>query len=99
MGFTLMQESSSMEIEMHDGRSQDIKIIPEGDAYIKMLTQIVLLDSNRFEEGAKFSTTLVEDVHSQNLRTLDEIGAKILFYFSRFHELLGDLTSIRPYLL
>jgi 26S proteasome regulatory subunit N3 len=74
------------------------KIIPEGDAYIKMLVQLVLLDSNRLEEGAQFSTSLVENIHSQNRRTLDQIGAKIFFYFSRFYELLGNLASIRPYI-
>ena len=73
------------------------KIIPEGDAYIKMLTQLVLLDSGRLEEAAEFSTSLVEEIHSQNRRTLDQIGAKIFFYYSRAYELLGDLSSIRPY--
>jgi 26S proteasome regulatory subunit N3 len=73
------------------------KIIPEGDAYIKMLTQLVLLDSGRLEEAAEFSTSLVEEIHAQNRRTLDQIGAKIFFYYSRAYELLGDLSSIRPY--
>jgi hypothetical protein len=73
------------------------KMIPEGDAYIKMLTQLVLLDSGRLEEAAEFSTSLVEEIHSQNRRTLDQIGAKIFFYYSRAYELLGDLSSIRPY--
>jgi 26S proteasome regulatory subunit N3 len=78
-------------------KSKDIrKIIPEGDAYIKMLTQLVLLDSNRLEEGARFSTALVESIHFQNRRTLDQIGAKTFFYYSRFYELLGDLASVRP---
>jgi 26S proteasome regulatory subunit N3 len=87
-----------MEVDVPAVKSKDPKIIPEGDAYIKMLTQLVLLDSNRLEEGAKFSSALVEDIHSQNRRTLDQIGAKISFYYSRFYELLGDLASIRPYL-
>lgn len=77
-----------------DGR----KMIPEGDAYIKMLTQLVLLDSGRLDEAAEFSTSLVEEIHSQNRRTLDQIGAKIFFYYSRAFELLGNLNSIRPYL-
>jgi len=88
-----------MEVDVFPtGKSKDTrKMIPEGDAYIKMLTQLVLLDSNRLEEGARFSTALVEDIHSQNRRTLDQIGAKTFFYYSRFYELLNDLASIRSY--
>jgi 26S proteasome regulatory subunit N3 len=87
-----------MEVDVPSGKSKETrKIIPEGDAYIQMLTQLVLLDSNRLQEGALFSTSLVENIHSQNRRTLDQIGAKILFYYSRFYELLDDLASIRPY--
>lgn len=81
-----------------DKAKESRKMIPEGDAYIKMLTQLVLLDSGRLDEAAKFSTSLVEDIHSQNRRTLDQIGAKIFFYYSRAYELLGDLSSIRPYI-
>ena len=85
-----------MDIDAPAGKSKETrKIIPEGDAYIQMLVQLVLLDSNRLEEGAHFSTSLVNDVHAQNRRTLDQIGAKIFFYYSRFYELLGQLSSIR----
>jgi len=89
-----------MEVDTHaaqKGGKETRKIIPEGDAYIKMLTQLILLDSNRLEDGARFSTTLVEQIHSQNRRTLDQVAAKILFYYSRFYELLGNLADARPY--
>jgi len=86
-----------MEVDAPTGKTKETrKMIPEGDAYIKLLTQLVLLDSNRLQEGAQFSTSVVQEIHSQNRRTLDQIGAKILFYYSRFHELLDDLASIRP---
>jgi 26S proteasome regulatory subunit N3 len=82
------------------GKSKETrKMLPEGDAYIKMLTQLVLLDSNRLVEGTQFSSSLVQEIHSQNRRTLDQLGAKILFYYSRFYELFGDLASIRSYFL
>jgi 26S proteasome regulatory subunit N3 len=72
------------------------KMIPEGDAYIKMLIQLIYLDANRLEEGAKFSDALVQQIHSLNRRTLDQVGAKILFYYSRFYELQGNLAATRP---
>lgn len=87
-----------MEVDAPSGKSKEVrKMIPEGDAYIKMLTQLVLLDSKRLEEGAEFSTSLVESIHNQNRRTLDQIGAKVFFYYSRFYELQGNLAAIRPY--
>jgi 26S proteasome regulatory subunit N3 len=96
----MLQESSSMEVDTPaapKSGKETRKIIPEGDAYIRMLVQLVLLDSNRLEEGALFSTALVEQIHSQNRRTLDQVGAKTLFYYSRFYELLGNLAATRPY--
>ena len=87
-----------MEVDAPVTRSKETrKMIPEGDAYIKLLTQLVLLDSNRLEEGAQFSSAVVQDIHAQNRRSLDQIGAKTFFYYSRFYELLNDLASIRPY--
>jgi 26S proteasome regulatory subunit N3 len=89
-----------MEVDATTAKSKEPRrMIPEGDAYIKMLTQLVLLDSNRLLEGAEFSTSLVESIHSQNRRTLDQIGAKTYFYYSRFYELLNNLSSVRPYCL
>ena len=89
-----------MELDTPAAKSKETrKMTPEGDAYIKMLTQLVLLDSNRLKEGAEFSTQLVQDIHNQNRRTLDQIGAKTFFYYSRFYELLDDLSAIRPYSL
>jgi 26S proteasome regulatory subunit N3 len=86
-----------MEVDAPAGKTKETrKMIPEGDAYIKLLTQIVLLDSNRLEEGAHFSTAVVEHIHAQNRRSLDQIGAKTFFYYSRFYELLTDLASVRP---
>jgi 26S proteasome regulatory subunit N3 len=86
-----------MELDAPAGKSKETRrMIPEGDAYIKLLTQVVLLDSNRLQDGAHFSASVVEDIHAQNRRSLDQIGAKILFYYARFYELLDDLASIRP---
>ena len=89
-----------MEVDPPTLKSKEVrKILPEADAYIKMLTQLILLDSNRLEEGAEFSSALVVNIHNQNRRTLDQIGAKILFYYSRFYELLGKLDTIRAFML
>lgn len=76
-------------------------ILPEIDVYISFLVQIYLLDKKAHEAGAKLSIELVKKIHAHNRRTLDSLAAKAYFYYSRFHELLGQsaLLEIRPQLL
>lgn len=76
-------------------------VLPEVDVYLHLLVQIYLLDQKKFEEGAKFSTALVQKVHSLNRRTLDSLASKVYFYYARFYELLPPpaVSSIRPQLL
>lgn len=76
-------------------------LLPEIDVYLHLLVQIYLLDQKSYETGAKFSTELVQIIHSLNRRTLDSLAAKIYFYYSRLHELLPPpaVTDIRPQLL
>ncbi|RPB11208.1 hypothetical protein P167DRAFT_524696 [Morchella conica CCBAS932] len=92
-------EVESTEVTSKEGASGNV--LPEVDIYIHLLAQIYLLDQKSLEEGAKFSTELVETIHLLNRRTLDSLAAKVYFYYARFHELLPSptITSIRPQLL
>lgn len=60
--------------------------LPEIDVYIAILIQVYLYDQKEYEEGAEFSTQLVDKVRELNRRTLDSLAAKAYFYFSLFHE-------------
>ncbi|KAJ9067935.1 26S proteasome non-ATPase regulatory subunit [Entomophthora muscae] len=51
------------------------------------------------EKGIQLSTELVRFIHALNRRTADKLAARIYFYYARFHELKGDLASIRANLL
>ncbi|KAI5793747.1 proteasome regulatory subunit C-terminal-domain-containing protein [Peziza echinospora] len=77
-----------------------LPVLPEIDVYLGFLIQVYLLDKKSIELGAKFSTELVKKTHGLNRRTLDSLAAKVYFYYSRFHELLGNaaLLEIRPQL-
>ncbi|KAF2007796.1 hypothetical protein P154DRAFT_479040 [Amniculicola lignicola CBS 123094] len=60
--------------------------LPEVDVYIAILVQVYLYDAKDFEEGAEFSSQLVDKIRELNRRTLDSLAAKAYFYFSLFHE-------------
>ncbi|KAI5857995.1 proteasome regulatory subunit C-terminal-domain-containing protein [Tricharina praecox] len=76
-------------------------VLHEIDVYLHLLTQIYLLDQKKYQEGAAFSSELVEKVHRLNRRTLDSLASKVYFYYARFHELLPPpaVVAIRAQLL
>ncbi|MCJ1314456.1 26S proteasome non-ATPase regulatory subunit [Agyrium rufum] len=81
--------------------------LPEIDTYLAILVQIIFYDAKEFEEGAKFSTELIDRLRVLNRRTLDPLAARVFFYHSLFFEQLAPLppsplaplVSIRPTLL
>lgn len=90
--------------EKEGGEDQQL---PEIWAYLGILVQVHLYDTQQYQDGADFSTNFVEKIRSWNRRTLDPIGAKAYFYYSLFHEQLAPLPpskqspiiDLRPKLL
>ncbi|CAI6334630.1 unnamed protein product [Periconia digitata] len=72
--------------EIQQNKSNTKEPIPEIDVYIAILIQVYLYDQKDHEEGAEFSTQLVDKIRELNRRTLDSLAAKAYFYFSLFHE-------------
>ena len=112
--FETATQGSEMEIDSQTKDKNAIKgastpkdILPEVDTYMSILVQVYLHDKNAFDQGAKFSSSLVERLRSLNRRTLDSLSAKVYFYYSLFYEQLSPLppssmspvVSIRPNLL
>ena len=58
--------------------------LPEVDTYLSILVQIYLYDKKDIRYGAKFSSSLVEQLQTQNRRTLDSLSARVYFYYSLF---------------
>lgn len=75
------------------GKSSTItkEVIPEVDVYLSILVQIYLYDTKAIEFGAKFSSSLVEQLRNLNRRTLDALSARVYFYYSLFFEQLAPL--------
>jgi 26S proteasome regulatory subunit N3 len=67
------------------------EILPEVDTYLSILVQIHLYDKKDIQYGAKFSSSLVEQLRTQNRRTLDSLSARVYFYYSLFFEQLVPL--------
>ncbi|KAI3325451.1 putative proteasome regulatory particle subunit [Xylariaceae sp. AK1471] len=108
-----LQSSVEMEIDSdpkaskNGGKKENKDIIPEIDIFLSILIQVYLFDSKQFQEGAEFSQSLADRIHSLNRRTLDSLSAKAYFYYSLFCEQLAPLppsprspiVAIRPTLL
>ncbi|KAF9580855.1 26S proteasome non-ATPase regulatory subunit [Lunasporangiospora selenospora] len=72
---------------------------PEVDVYLHLLVMIYLLDQGQLEKGIALSSATVKTVQELNRRSLDQLAAKVYFYYARFYELSGRLAEIRPVLL
>ncbi|KAI0449411.1 putative proteasome regulatory particle subunit [Xylaria acuta] len=107
------QSSADMEIDSdskgskNSSKKENKDIIPEIDIFLGILIQVYLFDSKQFQQGAEFSKSLADRIHSLNRRTLDSLSAKAYFYYSLFCEQLAPLppsprspiVAIRPTLL
>ncbi|KAI1323359.1 putative proteasome regulatory particle subunit [Xylariaceae sp. FL0255] len=109
------QPSAEMEIDgesktpppKNGSKKENKDVNPEIDVFLGILIQVYLFDSKKFQQGAEFSKSLAERIHSLNRRTLDSLSAKAYFYFSLFCEQLAPLppsprspvVAIRPTLL
>ncbi|KAJ3192540.1 26S proteasome non-ATPase regulatory subunit [Irineochytrium annulatum] len=98
----VIESTDSMEVDA-EPTTTDAKtataVIPEVEVYFGYLVLIHLHDKKEVKKGAKLSTELVEKVRSVNRRALDQIAAKIYFYYERFYEVTGKLADVRPILL
>ncbi|KAF9349475.1 26S proteasome non-ATPase regulatory subunit [Mortierella sp. AD094] len=72
---------------------------PEVDVYLHLLVMIYLLDKGQLEKGIELSNIAIKIVQELNRRSLDQLAAKVYFYYARFYELTGRLAEIRPTLL
>ncbi|GAB5586969.1 26S proteasome non-ATPase regulatory subunit [Umbelopsis nana] len=82
-----------------DDAKKEITRLPEIEIYLNLLVMIYLLDNSKFEQGTELAKATVEQVEELNRRTLDQLTAKVYFYYVRFHELTDRLAEIRPILL
>ncbi|KAJ3413077.1 26S proteasome non-ATPase regulatory subunit [Chytridiales sp. JEL 0842] len=91
-----------MDVEMTDATAEkDVKstILPEVDFYFGYLVVLYLHDTAQFEKGLGLTTKLVQQIQALNRRTMDQLAAKIYFYYERFFEAANRLAEIRPTLL
>lgn len=94
----LAQEKAQKELE----RKQlvNAKKTPEVKVYVHLLTLMFLVDKNgKDEEAVKCATDLVNAMPNFNRRTMDQLSARVYFFYSLTHERVGRLSSIRNNLL
>lgn len=65
--------------------------LPEVGIYLSILCQIHLYDKKAYEDGAKFSGSLVDRLRTINRRTIDPLAARVYFYYAMFYEQIAPL--------
>jgi len=80
------------------GKASSTPLFPEVDFYISLLVLISLIDNKKGEDAVKCATKIFNKLETQNRRTLDQISAKCYFYYSRAHEIVGKLDTVRSIL-
>mmetsp|Transcript_20629 Transcript_20629/g.83745 ORF Transcript_20629/g.83745 Transcript_20629/m.83745 type:complete len:164 (-) Transcript_20629:2753-3244(-) len=79
--------------------SASMTTVPEVSAYLQLLCVAMLIDNKNLENAVEASTELIEFVSKFKSRTMDDIGSRAFFFYSRAHELTNNLAVIRPRLL
>ncbi|CAG8722189.1 40744_t:CDS:10 [Gigaspora margarita] len=95
----LGKDSVVMDVDVDDSGKDNPPILPEIDLYLHLLLMIYLLDKQEFEKGIQLSNETIAKIQSLNRRTLDQLSARVYFYYARFYELTSNLAVIRPALL
>jgi len=95
----LGKDSGIMDVDLDDMTKDGPQILPEIDLYLHLLVMIYLLDKQDYDQGVLLSNETIHKVQNSNRRTLDQLSARIYFYYARFHELIERLAEIRPVLL
>ncbi|KAJ3339014.1 26S proteasome non-ATPase regulatory subunit 3 [Gonapodya sp. JEL0774] len=73
--------------------------LPEVEVYLALLVILFLHDQKSYDKGLTLTKDYVEKVGQLNRRTLDQVAARIFFYYARFHELKDKLAEARSTLL
>eukprot|EP00475_Leptophrys_vorax_P046183 TRINITY_DN9827_c0_g1_i1.p1 TRINITY_DN9827_c0_g1~~TRINITY_DN9827_c0_g1_i1.p1 ORF type:complete len:549 (+),score=59.15 TRINITY_DN9827_c0_g1_i1:226-1872(+) len=73
--------------------------LPEVEMFATLMALILLIDRKANEEAKELSWAAVRRLQSLNRRTVDLLGARVLFYFSLAHERTNSLQDIRSTLL
>lgn len=90
---------AEMEVDAVAPLEQRTAVCMEVEAYLCALLASALIDAKLHEDAVAVTSASFARVIKTNQRTLDAVGAKVFFLYSRAHELCGRLASIRSTLL
>ncbi|ORY40966.1 hypothetical protein BCR33DRAFT_852438 [Rhizoclosmatium globosum] len=99
LGLARFTQSSDMDVDAVAADAKVSSVVPEIEVYFGFLTLLFLHDSAANAHGLTFSSELVEYIQKLNRRSLDQLSAKIYFYYERFSEIANRLAEVRPTLL
>lgn len=71
----------------------------EVELYLQLLLIILLIDTKRISDALTCVNDLFKRMVGQEKRSLDDLAAKVFYYYARVNELNGTLSDIRADLL
>lgn len=74
-------------------------IFPEVDMYLQLLLSMTLYYNEKYEVGAEYIKKVIARLQSYDRRTLDQIAAKLYFYYILFFEKCNRSVECRNTLL
>ncbi|KAI8846030.1 proteasome regulatory subunit C-terminal-domain-containing protein [Chytriomyces cf. hyalinus JEL632] len=95
----ILKDENSMEVDKAPLAESKAATIPEVDVYVGYLALLFLYDSAANANGATLSSQLVDYIQLVNRRSMDQLAAKVYFYYERFFDITNRLGEIRPKLL
>jgi 26S proteasome regulatory subunit N3 len=91
--------SSEAETPSADAKKKQPLSTPEAEVLLQTLAVVFLIDKKNIQEAVTGATDLLNYLHTFNRRTMNQIGARVYFFYARSFELNNDLASIRTVLL
>lgn len=94
---TPLKEGSTLEEMLHCtlARQEEIMVHAEPQLFIYDLLLMKLLDDGDYQNAKEFGDFIIARLKNVNLRTLDHLGAKAMYFIALANEKMGMLPSVR----
>ena len=94
---TDVPKDMKMEDMLHctTGRSEEIMACPEAQLFMYDLLLMKLIDDGDYKNAKEFGDFIYARLKNVNLRTIDHLGAKAMYFIAVANEKMGQLPQVR----
>lgn len=95
----LLEQLKDVKTEVKQVDVKKVKKLPEVEAFLQILLVVFLIDTKQNQEALNCSTDLINFIQKNTKGTMNLLGSKAFFYYSRSYELNNKISLIRSNLL